>query len=101
MQKRAEHSVKLRAAEKRAVAAWNDFTSASAQRRAYQAASEAANVARKSISEQVRIGLRVVVDLLDAEADQLNAKLNLLAARRDYVFGNSEIAGCSWHTHSF
>lgn len=45
----------------------------------------AANVALESISAELEVGRRTVLDLLDQEQELLNGQLNLVTAKRDYV----------------
>lgn len=45
----------------------------------------AAGIALESISAELEVGRRTVLDLLDQEQELLNARLNLVAAQRDYI----------------
>lgn len=45
----------------------------------------AANIALESISAELEVGRRTVLDLLDQEQELLNGQLNLVSAQRDYV----------------
>ncbi len=53
--------------------------------KANQAEYDAAIIFRDGVSKEVEFGLKTLLDLLDAEQDVVNAELNLISTRGDYV----------------
>ncbi|MFQ5622241.1 MAG: TolC family outer membrane protein [Paracoccaceae bacterium] len=63
--------------------AWADLRVARASIRARKQQIEAARVAFEGVGEEARLGARTTLDVLDAEQELLNARTDLVAAKRD------------------
>lgn len=84
---RFEHQNRLeeagRAAIQRTTTAWNDHRASRAQIASYQAQIEAATIARDGVYKEQEVGLRTVLDTLNAERELLDAQVGLTRAMRD------------------
>jgi outer membrane protein len=67
------------------VAAWGQLESSKAQITAAQAQVQAAEVALNGVREEARVGQRTTLDVLNAQQELLNARVNLITAQRDRV----------------
>ncbi|HVV91962.1 MAG TPA: TolC family outer membrane protein [Hyphomicrobiales bacterium] len=67
------------------VSAWASLESARAEISADQAAVDAAQIAANGVAEELKVGQRTTLDLLNAEQALLNAKVTLIGAQRDRV----------------
>jgi outer membrane protein len=67
------------------VSAWASLVSARAEISADQAAVDAAQIAANGVAEELKVGQRTTLDLLNAEQALLNAKVALIGAQRDRV----------------
>jgi outer membrane protein len=67
------------------VAAWGSLEAARAQITAAQAQVEAAETALTGVREEARVGQRTTLDVLNAQQQLLNARVNLITAQRDRV----------------
>ena len=63
--------------------AWSDIGVANAVIRAGQLEVRAAEIAFEGVSEEAKVGARTTLDVLDAEQELLNARGDLVTARRD------------------
>jgi TolC family type I secretion outer membrane protein len=68
-----------------ASAAWENLNSARAQIESFQSQISAAEIALEGVQREAAVGSRTVLDVLDAEQELLNARVNLVSARRDEV----------------
>ncbi|HSP25421.1 MAG TPA: TolC family protein, partial [Saliniramus sp.] len=67
------------------VAAWGALEAARAQITAAQVQVEAAETALTGVREEARVGQRTTLDVLNAQQQLLNARVNLITAQRDRV----------------
>ena len=67
------------------VAAWGALEAARAQIVAAQVQVEAAETALTGVREEARVGQRTTLDVLNAQQQLLNARVNLITAQRDRV----------------
>jgi outer membrane protein/adhesin transport system outer membrane protein len=61
------------------------LTTAQAQKVSYEAEVRAADLALKGVRREAEVGARTVLDILDAEQELLDARVNLVRARRDEI----------------
>ena len=67
------------------VSAWGALESARAQITAAQAAVEANEIALNGVREEAKVGQRTTLDVLNAQQELLNSRVNLVGAQRDRV----------------
>ena len=78
----------LRDAIQRVGVAWSDLSVAQASIRAGQLEIRAARIAFEGVQEEAKVGARTTLDVLDAEQELLDARGDVVSARRDeYVAG--------------
>ncbi|HBB56232.1 MAG TPA: hypothetical protein DCZ49_08625 [Hyphomonadaceae bacterium] len=63
--------------------AWADFQSAQRQIASAQEQAKANEIAFDGVEQELRVGLRTTLDVLDAEQELLNSRLLLITAQRD------------------
>lgn len=73
------------------VAAWYQLEAATAAIAAATTAVEAAQVALEGIQEELRVGQRTTLDVLDAQQELLDARVTLVLAQRDRVVSSFAI----------
>ncbi len=64
---------------------YRQFLSKDSLIKANQSEYDAAIIFRDGVRKEVEFGLKTLLDLLDAEQDVVNAELNLISTRGDYV----------------
>lgn len=84
-QRRLEMEQARRAAEQEAISSWETLQSARAQIVSLNAEIRAAEVALEGVRDEVSVGSRTVLDLLDQEQELLDAQVNRVRAQRDEV----------------
>ncbi|MBL8672429.1 MAG: TolC family outer membrane protein [Alphaproteobacteria bacterium] len=84
-QRRLELDNARRRAIESAVQAWELLRSAEAQIESFDVNVRATEVALDGVQQEAAVGARTVLDVLDAEQEALNAKVNLVGARRDRI----------------
>lgn len=67
------------------ISAWGQLEASRAQISAAQAQVEAAETALNGVREEARVGQRTTLDVLNAQQELLNARVNLITAQRDRV----------------
>ena len=67
------------------ISSWGQLEAARAQIIAAQAQVEAAETALNGVREEARVGQRTTLDVLNAQQELLNARVNLITAQRDRV----------------
>ena len=82
-QRRIEVSETERRVRQEAISAWNDYTGAQARIDQLEAAVESARASLEGVREEARAGARLVLDILDAQQELVNAQVNLVRARAD------------------
>lgn len=79
----AEVTSSMRDAGERVGTAWSDLQVADAVIEAGQLEVQAARIAFEGVQEEAKVGARTTLDVLDAEQELLNARADLIVARRD------------------
>lgn len=85
LQRRDEHNQAVRSSVEAAARAWEALQTARAQIRAFSAEIRAAEIALEGVQQEALVGSRTVLDVLDAEQELFQAKVNLVTALRDEV----------------
>ena len=67
------------------ISSWGQLEAARAQITAAQAQVDAAETALSGVREEARVGQRTTLDVLNAQQELLNARVNLITAQRDRV----------------
>jgi outer membrane protein len=70
------------------ISSWGQLEAARAQISAAQAQVDAAETALNGVREEARVGQRTTLDVLNAQQELLNARVNLITAQRDRVVGS-------------
>ena len=79
--------------------AWENLKSAQARIRAFEVETRANQIALEGVKQEASAGLRTVLDVLDAEQELLDARVNLIRARRDVVVAGFELqSAVGWLT---
>jgi outer membrane protein len=74
------------------VSSWGQLEAARAQIEAAQAQIDAAETALSGVREEARVGQRTTLDVLNAQQELLNARVNLITAQRDRVVASYAVA---------
>ena len=75
----------IRAAVESATQAWDALQTARARIKAFTAEVGASTIALEGVQQEARVGSRTVLDVLDAEQELLDGRVNLVRAARDEV----------------
>jgi outer membrane protein len=73
------------------ISSWGQLEAARAQITAAQAQVEAAETALAGTREEARVGQRTTLDVLNAQQELLNARVNLITAQRDRVVASYSV----------
>ncbi|MBF0356676.1 MAG: TolC family outer membrane protein [Alphaproteobacteria bacterium] len=84
-QRRLEIDQALRTATENATKSWELLDTARAQVQSYSDQIKAAEIALEGVKREAEVGARTVLDVLDSEQELLDAKVNLVKARRDQL----------------
>ena len=84
-QRRIEAEVTRDQVRAAVVSSWGQLEAARAQIIAAQAQVQAAETALNGVREEARVGQRTTLDVLNAQQELLNARVNLITAQRDRV----------------
>lgn len=84
-QLRNQIDVQRRAAARAAESAWRSLSTARAQETSFETGVRASSLALDGVRREAELGARTVLDILDAEQELLDAKVNLVRARRDEI----------------
>lgn len=84
-QLRNELDAQRRAAARSAESAWQALITARAQKQSFQTEARAAELALAGVKREAEVGARTVLDILDAEQELLDARVNLVRASRDEI----------------
>ena len=84
-QRRLEIDEVRRRQEQEAISAWRALETARAQTRSFEAGVSSAEIALEGVRQENSVGARTVLDILDAEQELLDAKVNLVRSQRDTV----------------
>jgi outer membrane protein len=84
-----------RRAKEDATRTWEALTTARARIQAFQAQIRANEIALEGVEQEARVGSRTVLDVLDAEQELLDAKVNLVRAQRDEIVSGYQVAAAT------
>ena len=82
-QRRIEIETARREAVEAATAAWEGLQTAMGRVDSFRSQIRASEIAMDGVQKEAEVGLRTVLDVLDAEQEVLNSKVNLVRAERD------------------
>ncbi|MET0743025.1 MAG: TolC family outer membrane protein [Microvirga sp.] len=82
------------------ISSWGQLESARAQILAAQAQVEASETALNGVREEARVGQRTTLDVLNAQQELLNARVNLITAQRDRVVASYAVVQASGRLNS-
>lgn len=75
--------------------AWEALSTARARLQAINTQIRAAQVALEGVTQEARVGSRTVLDVLDAEQELLDAKVNLVRSQRDEIVAAFQLASAT------
>jgi len=84
-QRRIEIEEARRRTEQESVSAWEGLQTARAQIRSFESGVRAAEIALEGVRQENEVGARTILDILDAEQELLDAKVNLVRSQRDEI----------------
>jgi outer membrane protein len=77
------------------ISSWGQLEAARAQIAAAQSQVQAAETALNGVREEARVGQRTTLDVLNAQQELLNARVNLITAQRDRVVASYAVVQAS------
>ncbi|MEE8334464.1 MAG: TolC family outer membrane protein [Alphaproteobacteria bacterium] len=89
--RRRELDRSVRDAIESATRAWQALTTARSRIKAFTSQVRAAGIALDGVNQEAQVGSRTVLDVLDAEQEMLDARVNLVRAQRDDVVASFEL----------
>ena len=95
VQRRRELEEVRRRLEENFSRSWEQLMTARARIRSFNASVAANEIALDGVNQEAEVGARTVLDVLDAEQELFEAKVNLLAARRDEAVARYTILSVS------
>ena len=81
-----------RAAIQDASESWENIATARARIQSLQSQIQAAEIALEGVQQEALVGTRTVLDVLDAEQELLNARVNLVVSQRDFAVATLTLA---------
>ena len=90
-QRRNELDRAIRDAVERGSRAWEALATARAQIKSFTAEVRASTIALEGVEQEAAVGSRTVLDVLDAEQELRDAKVNLVRAERDEVVATFDL----------
>jgi TolC family type I secretion outer membrane protein len=84
-QRRIEIEEARRRTEQESISAWEGLQTARAQIRSFESGVRAAEIALEGVRQENEVGARTILDILDAEQELLDAKVNLVRSQRDEI----------------
>lgn len=84
-QRRIEIEEARRRTEQESISAWEGLQTARAQIRSFESGVRAAEIALEGVRQENEVGARTIFDILDAEQELLDAKVNLVRSQRDDI----------------
>jgi outer membrane protein len=82
------------------ISSWGQLEAARAQIAAAQSQVEAAETALNGVREEARVGQRTTLDVLNAQQELLNARVNLITAQRDRVVASYAVVQATGRLNS-
>jgi TolC family type I secretion outer membrane protein len=90
-QRRIEIEESRRRTEQEAISAWEGLQTARAQIRSFESGVRAAEIALEGVRQENEVGARTILDILDAEQELLDSKVNLVRSQRDDVVAGFQV----------
>lgn len=90
-QRRSETGTAQRNAVQAATKAWASLQTGKAQIEAFTAGVQSSTIALEGVRQEALVGSRTVLDVLDAEQELLDARVNLVRAQRDEVVATYDL----------
>ncbi len=90
-QRRLEMAEQRRNAAEFATTAWEALSTARAQITAFEEEVRSNEIAVEGVREEEQVGTRTVLDVLDAEQELLDARVNLVRAKRDEIVAGFQL----------
>jgi outer membrane protein TolC len=90
-QRRVQIEEARRRQEQEAVSGWRALETARAQTRSFESGVRSAEIALEGVRQENSVGARTVLDILDAEQELLDSKVNLVRAQRDSVVAGFQV----------
>ena len=84
-QSRIEIEETRRDARQEAIDSWEALQSSTSRIESFNIEVEATRIALEGTREESRVGARTILDILDAEQEYLDARVNLVGAERDQI----------------
>ncbi len=96
-QRRLEIDEARRRQEQEAVSAWRALETARAQTQSFVSGVRSAEIALDGVRQENTVGARTVLDVLDAEQELLDARVNLVRSQRDTVVTGFQVLASTGH----
>ncbi len=90
-QRRRELEQSVREAIESATRAWQALTTAQSRIEAFTSQVRATGIALDGVRQEAQVGSRTVLDVLDAEQEMLDSRVNLVRAQRDEVVASYDL----------
>lgn len=90
-QRRIEADQARRDTVETATKAWDSLQAARAQARSYQSQIKASELALAGVREESKVGSRTILDVLNAEQELFDARVNLVKASRDVLAASYQV----------
>lgn len=90
-QRRLEVANTRRDVDQFAISSWQALETSRAQIESFNSAVRATNIALEGVRQENLVGARTVLDVLDAEQEFLDARVNLVVAQRDEVVASYQV----------
>ncbi len=90
-QRRIEIEEARRRTRQESISAWEGLQTARAQIRSFESGVRAAEIALEGVRQENQVGARTILDILDAEQELLDAKVNLVRSQRDEIVAGFEV----------
>lgn len=90
-QRRIEADQARRDAVETGAKAWESLQAARAQARSYESQIKASELALAGVREESKVGARTILDVLNAEQELFDARVNLVKAQRDVLAASYQV----------
>jgi len=90
-QRRIEIEEARRRTGQESITAWEGLQTARAQIRSFESGVRAAEIALEGVRQENEVGARTILDILDAEQELLDVKVNLVRSQRDEIVAGFEV----------
>ena len=90
-QRRLEMAQQRRTAAQIATTAWEALSTARAQITSFEAQVRSNEIALEGVREEAQVGSRTILDVLDAEQELLDSRVNLVRAKREEIVAGFQL----------